>query len=84
MPISSRLATDSAKLSDMDNLMTPAEAAKVLGVSTNTLVRWYQAGLIDGVRHPSGHHRYVRSSVERIRPVRISSTVTVIHPEGAA
>lgn len=69
----------------MEHLITPQEAARILGVSTSTVKRWFDAGMVDGVKHPSGHHRYVKESVEKLRPVRISSTVTVIHPnEGAA
>ena len=62
----------------MADLMSPAEAKKALGVSDQTLTKYFHAGLIDGVQLPSGHKRYTRESIERISRTRISSTVVRI------
>lgn len=41
-----------------DDLLTPAEAAARLRVTTKTLRRWALAGQIEAVRLPSGQMRY--------------------------
>jgi excisionase family DNA binding protein len=48
-----------------DLLMKPKEVAAAFRVSTRTLQRWENAGLIHGVRTLGGHRRYLRSDVER-------------------
>lgn len=49
------------------SLLTPAEAASVLGVDANTLARWSRAGRLSAVRTPGGHRRYLASEVARLR-----------------
>jgi putative resolvase len=44
--------------------INPADAAAMLGVSTKTLTRLASDGDIRARRLPSGHRRYLRSSVE--------------------
>ena len=39
------------------------EAAKLIGVSIDTLKRWEKAGRIKASRTPSGHRRFTRSDV---------------------
>lgn len=51
----------------MDDLLMPSEAARMLYVSTKTLVRMAERGDIEVVKLPSGHRRYIRSQVEAIR-----------------
>ncbi len=48
-------------------LLSPAEAAKALGVHVNTLTRWARNGLINAVRTPGGHRRYWEDEVQAIR-----------------
>jgi excisionase family DNA binding protein len=48
-----------------DELLTPKEAAAAFRVSTRTLQRWHNAGLIRGTRTMGGHRRYWRSEIER-------------------
>ena len=52
-----------------DPLLLPAEAAKELGVTVDTLSRWADAGLIRPIRTPGGHRRYPTSEVQSVRRV---------------
>ena len=61
----------------MSEYIRPAEAAKMLGVSRDTVRRYADAGDITAIKTPGGQRRIDRESVEVIR-TRISSTVTVI------
>jgi hypothetical protein len=49
------------------DLLLPHEAAALLRLDAKTLGRWHRAGLIPAVVLPSGHRRFWRSDVERIR-----------------
>jgi excisionase family DNA binding protein len=54
--------------SDFDDLLTPREAAVLLGVRTTTLARWARDGLIKPAVHtPGGHRRYRRGEVLALR-----------------
>ncbi len=46
--------------------LTIGEAARILGVSVETLRRWDADGKIDAVRTPGGQRRFVRAAVERL------------------
>jgi excisionase family DNA binding protein len=61
----------------MSEYIRPAEAAKMLGVSRDTVRRYADNGDIAAIKTPGGQRRIDRESVEVIR-TRISSTVTVI------
>jgi molybdopterin-binding protein len=50
----------------MDELMKPAEAARLAGVSYPTLKQWIYKGKIHSVRTAGGHHRVARSEIERV------------------
>jgi excisionase family DNA binding protein len=53
---------------DFDDLLTPREAAALLGVRTTTLARWARDGLLKpAVRTPGGHRRYRRGEVVALR-----------------
>ena len=47
--------------------LTPAEAAKALGVSYPTIKQWIYRKRIRSVRTPGGHHRIPRSEIARLR-----------------
>jgi excisionase family DNA binding protein len=49
-----------------DELLTPAEAARRLGVTPNTVTRWSRAGKISAIQTIGGHRRYRTSEVERV------------------
>ena len=50
----------------MNELLTPAEAARLAGVSYPTLKQWIYKGKIHSSRTAGGHHRIARSEVERV------------------
>lgn len=47
--------------------LTPAEAAKALGVSYPTIKQWIYRKRIRSVRTPGGHHRIPRAEIHRLR-----------------
>lgn len=61
----------------MDELMKPAEAARLAGVSYPTLKQWIYKGKIHSVKTVGGHHRVARSEIERV-----SGTVPARAPQG--
>jgi excisionase family DNA binding protein len=48
-----------------DELLTPAEVARIFRVDPKTVSRWAIAGKINSVRTLGGHRRFYRSEVER-------------------
>lgn len=46
--------------------VTPAEAARILGVSYPTIKQWIYRKRIRSVRTPGGHHRIPRSEIVRL------------------
>ena len=51
---------------DEQELISPAQAAKMLGVSITTLRNWEKAGKIKCIKTLGGHRRYKRSEIEQI------------------
>ena len=47
-------------------ILTPAEAASMLGVHPATLARWVDEGHLRAFRTPGGHRRIPRGEVERL------------------
>lgn len=60
------MTTDKELLNVRETLCTPAEASQALRVTTKTLLRMAERGEIDSIILPSGHRRYVESSLEAI------------------
>ncbi|HEV7523909.1 MAG TPA: helix-turn-helix domain-containing protein [Acidimicrobiia bacterium] len=52
---------------DHGDLLTPAEAARKLGVTPNTVTRWSRAGKISAIQTMGGHRRFRRSEIERVQ-----------------
>lgn len=58
-----------------ENLMTPREAARILGISYPTIKKWILDGKIKTAQTPGGHHRLSEASVrpfirkDRMKPV---------------
>jgi molybdopterin-binding protein len=53
----------------MEELLKPAEAARIAGVSYPTLKQWIYKGKVHSVKTVGGHHRVARSEIERISGV---------------
>jgi excisionase family DNA binding protein len=51
---------------DVQQFMPPREVAALLGVTTQTVGRWAEAGRIPSVRLPSGHRRYAAADVHAL------------------
>ena len=58
----------------MQELMKPAEAARLAGVSYPTLKQWIYKGKIRSIKTVGGHHRVARSEIERISGKTSSKT----------
>jgi molybdopterin-binding protein len=50
----------------MNDLLKPADAARIAGVSYPTMKQWIYKGKIRSVKTAGGHHRIARSELERI------------------
>ena len=58
----------------MEELLKPAEAARIAGVSYPTLKQWIYKGKVHSVKTAGGHHRVARSELERISGAARSKT----------
>ena len=59
--------TDRDTYTDPEPLLWIGEAAKILGVSIETLRRWDRAGKLNSIRTPGGQRRFALSEIERVR-----------------
>ncbi len=60
-----RFAPESAP-GEISALLTPAEAARKLGVTPNTVTRWSRAGKLSSLQTMGGHRRFRLSEIERV------------------
>lgn len=58
--------------------ITAGQAARIIGVSTDTIGRYLEAGVIEGHRTPGGHARLLLASVEAVRRHPAGRNVTVL------
>ncbi len=56
-----------AELAESEDYLGAGEAARMLRVSTKTISRWADKGLVPCVTTLGGHRRFRRSAVESIR-----------------
>ena len=63
----------------MEELLTPKEAGKLLGVSTRTIQRWDKEGLIRVIRTPKGRRRIPKSEVLRLLKEKLNDRRAVIY-----
>jgi molybdopterin-binding protein len=47
-----------------DNMLTPREAARLIGISYATIKQWILTGSLKTVKTPGGHHRIAESSLK--------------------
>lgn len=59
-----------------DDLLSPAQASALIGVSVQTLRRYDREGRLASVRTPGGQRRFRRSDVLAIPPLVASSPTT--------
>ena len=64
----------------MPEYIKPGEAAQLLGVSRDTIRRYIDLGLLEGIKTPGGQRRIDRDSVQDVIERRTihSTTVRVI------
>lgn len=55
-------------MTDTKTLLTVAQAAELLSISTKTLRRWDNEGIAHALRTPTGHRRFTLAEVERLMP----------------
>jgi molybdopterin-binding protein len=55
----------------LQKLLSPREAANVLGISYPTLKQWIYQGKIKSVKTPGGHHRVPESEIDRLIPKKL-------------
>jgi len=48
----------------MTNYILPGEAAELLGVTRDTIRRYVDTGLLEGIKTPGGQRRIDRDSIE--------------------
>lgn len=65
-PARERVRRRTGAFGDRNDLLTPAEAARLLGVTPNTVTRWSRAGKVSAIQTMGGHRRFRRSEVERV------------------
>lgn len=55
----------------MQKLLTPREAANILGISYPTLKQWIYRKKIKTAKTPGGHHRVPESEIDRLIPKKL-------------
>jgi excisionase family DNA binding protein len=65
-PADARVGVRADPRVDDADLLTPAEAARKLGVTPNTVTRWSRAGRISAIQTMGGHRRFRRDEIERV------------------
>ena len=55
----------------MQKLLTPREAANILGISYPTLKQWIYHRKIKTAKTPGGHHRVPESEIDRLIPKKL-------------
>lgn len=55
-----------ARTSDAEALLTPAEVAALFRVDPKTVTRWAKAGKLSSIRTLGGHRRYRESEVRAL------------------
>jgi len=51
-------------MSNTQNLLTPREAARLIGISYSTIKQWILAGKLKTAKTPGGHHRIAQASLQ--------------------
>ncbi len=60
------MTTSATGLPSDEELLTPAEVAKLFRVDPKTVTRWARAGKLSSIRTLGGHRRYHAEEVRRV------------------
>jgi excisionase family DNA binding protein len=63
-----------ANVDEPQELLTPAEVAKLFRVDPKTVTRWAKAGKLSSIRTLGGHRRYRAAEVQRLLEGQESSS----------
>jgi excisionase family DNA binding protein len=63
-----------ANVDEPQELLTPAEVAKLFRVDPKTVTRWAKAGKLSAIRTLGGHRRYRAAEVQRLLEGQESSS----------
>lgn len=69
------------------DLLTPREAANVLGITVSTIANLSRQGQITALPTPGGHRRYTREEIDRVKTERNAAQrrrASAGHRHGAA
>jgi excisionase family DNA binding protein len=55
------------KTTDAEEYLPIGDAARLLGVSVETVRRWDREGLIQSIRTLGGQRRFARSEIDRVK-----------------
>lgn len=59
---------------ESETLLTPGQAALILGVDPKTVARYAKAGKVSYIRTPGGHRRFKESEIKHFARVRNGET----------
>lgn len=64
----------------MTEYIKPGEAARIMGVSRDSIRRYVDLGLLAGIKTPGGQRRIDRDSVDSViqRRIEVAPNVTII------
>lgn len=48
------------------NFLKPKEAAKILGITTRTLINWSNEGILGSFKTLKGHRRFYKDEINKI------------------
>lgn len=54
-----------------DELISPKEAARMLGVTTTSLVNWEKSEKLTACRTPGGHRRYKLAEIMKLKEANV-------------
>ena len=58
------------------DFLSRSDVASLFGVSLSTVTRWARTGLIQAVRTPGGHYRYLAANLRLLPPVPAAAEKT--------
>jgi excisionase family DNA binding protein len=59
-------------VTEYDQVLTPAEVARIFHVDAKTVSRWADQGLLSSFKTPGGHHRFHASQVRALMTPQVN------------